>query len=545
MARIAEYFAPEGDTTLRPSETGAEAHFRTGRIIQSEARLAGSELGNAISTVGDQVAKVVYDHASQSQKVASAAGGIETLDGLQQAWTEAQKNIDPHNMPEARQAWLDNYAKPLLDKYTQGAGWTEDDQKFRQGQVDRFLEHLTLTTGADMASAANHAMAVDLGRMKDSGAAAVFNNPHSLDLMLGEAEQGVGHITGGAKGASADAVNAAKTTVLKQINGSYVQAAVRGMLAKGDTAGAEAMLHNPKYASEVDPGAMFSEINQIKTTQKSLAAQSRIAANQERQMALEGNVDRFLAMGAVKNADGRVVGFNPTPQMGDTLTRLLAAGALPPAQAESLTRWYTAETERMAAGRTSPTTDPNLLGNFQQRSLLGSGSPGSLTPVELNQALYDHRITLQEHDRFDTTIKEVDADPVKKADGAALKEYMDSVRQIYTKAPIAALTMPENSAAWANFQSRVTDYVRTWRAQNPGANINSLFDTHNPQNPLAVMPADQMQNEARAQLNARAAVAVPAQAGNKVQLPGGTTLRGQRAGESDAHYQAFLRTGQE
>src|SRR5262249_38094643 len=232
MPKIATYEAPQG-LGLKPSETGIESTAAAARRLQgdySEAATAqeatGRRLASAVEQAGDMAVKFI-DHQQISHGAVALAGLIQQKT---KEWDDASKASDP-NDPTTAQRFLDQNLEPALQQFKSGF-LTERGQQWAEQHIESFRSHMYNKTSADMATNAGIA-AVNNHRQTVNGlAAAVYNDPSSLDFSLRTLEGSVGASVDSSPTLKGTAAARIKTELLQKGKEEIIKSAVTGMIAR-------------------------------------------------------------------------------------------------------------------------------------------------------------------------------------------------------------------------------------------------------------------------------------------------------------------------
>lgn len=206
MANIKQFDTPA--LGLRPSETGIETVAgnarRSGAFYNQEAGAleglaaseknafgsAGRALGSGIQAAGD--AYVNYqDHKEIS---AGAALGTQFMANKADEWNKiiSDPKLDP-NDPSLKAKFMDGLETDL-QKFKDDSGYftTEKSQQFAEQFVDRFRQHMSDKTSADMSTLAGVALKVNVQKTINGFSSMVASDPSSVDFALKSVDHAIG-----------------------------------------------------------------------------------------------------------------------------------------------------------------------------------------------------------------------------------------------------------------------------------------------------------------------------------------------------------------
>lgn len=207
MANIQNFQTPALD--LRPTEEGintiAGNARRVGTFYHEGAGAleglaateknafgsAGRALGGGIEAAGDAYVNYL-DHKEIS---AGAAKGTQLMSTLSDAWnrTISDPKIDP-NDPTIKQKFMEQNLEPALQQFKEDSGFftTDKSQQFAEQFVERFRQHMSDKTSADMSTLAGVALKVNVQKTINGFSSMVASDPSSVDFALKSVDHAIG-----------------------------------------------------------------------------------------------------------------------------------------------------------------------------------------------------------------------------------------------------------------------------------------------------------------------------------------------------------------
>lgn len=269
MPNIKEFDSPID--SLHPSDQGVQANVQAARRIGSILHQEGDSIGGGISEAGTQ-----YEGEVTRQQITHGlAGQAQTWSSLTDSWNAAAKG--PNAMdPTLAQNWRQSVLEPALQAYQQGFS-TKEGQTWAAEQAAHMRQHFTETTTADAGTLAGMSSLTDLQTSADHFQTAAYNDPASLDTILGALDKGFRAAVGAHTQLTAE--DAARVTgqPLQTAKAAVVQSAFRGMIESGPAGIAEArrLLGSGKYGEYIgDPAPMLDRATEVENRNASMQRQA-------------------------------------------------------------------------------------------------------------------------------------------------------------------------------------------------------------------------------------------------------------------------------
>lgn len=283
--RISEYGRQEA------GDAAQSAHI----IEQGAARL-----GSTAAEVGNQVEKQQTLHeVSQGAAASSALLANGAAD-----WDNTLKTADPNNLGQARQDFLDRQQK-RYDQFSSGFS-TGQGKLWGAEHVANLQTHFNEKTIADVSRAAGESLKINVAQTADNLAAAIHNDPSTLDAALTTMKSSIDAMVANAHGLSGEDAIGARSSLNEEAQRRLAHLGVASTMDHNVAAG-EAMLSG-KYGSLLRPEDVQELQNYGKAVTRAKQADADHATlNQMRaeQKASEAQANRFLSSMAPPGPDGR------------------------------------------------------------------------------------------------------------------------------------------------------------------------------------------------------------------------------------------------
>lgn len=496
---IPEFNAPiEG---LRPSESGIQAAVQAGRRIGVFYHQAGEALGSGTAEVGN----AVQDEQFRQELSHGLAAQSQLWSTLTDSWNQTAKGADPNDASVAAK-WRDSVLEPALTQWTD-AFTTTKGRVYAEEQAARMRQHFFESTAADQSTLAGIASLTNLQTMGHQYGQTAFNDPSSLDTILGAFDTGYRASVNAHTGLTADMAARVTGEPLLTMKSDIVKQAIDGLLESGPNGIAEArrLLTSGKYAQYIsDPSQFLDRATAIET--RNAAMERQQTAEQERQMRIEGATAETAIFNDISNTI-RGGGEPTAAQVKATYEWAAKYGGLLPGENSSLQSLL----DRGMTDANSlryQTSNPQVAESFYNRALLPATDPKALTQVEVDRAFtVDHTLSSQDHERLTQQItnRGKQDTPEARAYNIALKQLdqdlATKMRPYLTDAPAMNADGtpnilgtgghdPNGSAAWGEARRVAHEIFDAWvkSGQDPMTAEDIMMNSANPRNFLRTLP---------------------------------------------------------
>ena len=405
-------------STIQPNNRAAQARARTAAGDASTYSQIGQQIGGAVSNLGS-VVQAGADYYAQKELSQGAALVTKHLNDYTTEWQERAKNSNP-NDATIRDTFLNDFLYPKMDEFV-GSFDTAKGREWAQGQAERIKRHFNDTTRADVGSRAATAAAMNAASMVSNLGNVTYRDPTSLDTAL-DILRGVNDTTklnlalDPATAARFDAGFAEQATTIT----------VAGLKGFADAnpeqflADMEAGAYD-KYDEFLDPDTKSTLRKYAANVQKAKVSDAASAAVERRRIEQE-NIDaaantiyqEFFDVkedGAIHIKDGAA-------------SATLQLGMMPGANESLVTSMLGAQRaiRNDEDKRIKSTSDPVLVGDFEDRSFLPEDDPNRLSMEQLYRARSAGELSNQDFGYFRQAL--LTKDPVVMADRKVYDEWV-------------------------------------------------------------------------------------------------------------------------
>lgn len=295
---IRTYDAPQG-LGINPTEMGIDATVNAAKriggfynqVADAYNTVAGlkNDEGNRIAGAVKDVGQVAVDYEDHREINAGAAKGTELMANATASWNKiiSDPKIDP-NDPAIAQKFMAEQLQPALDQFQQGFN-TEKSQQFAEQFVDRFRNHMSEKTTADMMGLAKIAVTTNIEKTQNALGSMVANDPSSLDAAL----ETYRHTVDASVGSSPTLDGVTKAAVRGEIGlkgqEAIVKSAISGMITKNPNIDLDAI--QKKYGE-------YIKVDEMKMFQKAAQSQAKVDFLQNKAMEAYQDKQRERAAGA-------------------------------------------------------------------------------------------------------------------------------------------------------------------------------------------------------------------------------------------------------
>jgi hypothetical protein len=471
---IVEYNNPID--TLHPSEQGVQAAVQAGRRIGVFYHQMGEDVGGAVAEVGKQY----QDEVTRQQVSHGLAAQSQLWASLTDSWNQTAKGADP-NDPSVAAKWRTEQLEPALQAWG-NAFTTTQGKTYAAEEMARMRQHFTESTQADQSTLAGIASVQNLITMGEQYKQTAFNDPSSLDTILGALDKGYRASVSMHTAMSAEEAARVTGEPLTQMKAAVAKSAIEGMIESGPNGIAEArrLLASGKYAEYIgDPTELLN---------RATATEERNNSMQRQQTELDEHTDRIQG-----EAAGSAI-FN------DISATIRAGGQPTPTQIKAASDWSNHDTGHgttwggLIPGRNDAlqslldrsitdansmrfqTSNPQVTEGFYNRALFDSSDPNALTQAEVDKAFtVDHTISSDDHQRLTEELRKRDKPNSDMMQATKLldQNLMSTMRPFLTNAP--ALNAdgtpnilgtgghdPNGTAAWGEARRESREVLQAW-----------------------------------------------------------------------------------
>lgn len=274
MPNIRDFNAPS-DLGLRPDDRAAESTANSGRRIAalySEVGDAKSDIGRRASSAVRDVGEVAVKYAEHREISQGAATAATTLSNLDTAWNNMVKNADP-NDPSVAAKFKEQVLEPTLEKLGSGP-ITEGGQKFAEAAVERFRNHFTTKTSADMATLASVAAKKNIDTLTNQLSNAALTDPTSLKTSLDMVEHSIGSMVDSSPNLRGVEGAKLRMELTQSSQAAIVKAAAIGAISVNPDAGLK-QFSGPEYSKYISG----TELKQLQQQAQTVERARRVDEN--------------------------------------------------------------------------------------------------------------------------------------------------------------------------------------------------------------------------------------------------------------------------
>jgi hypothetical protein len=266
MPQIPEYNPRIGG--LQPSERGTTAELqaarRTGAFYNEAAGMisAGarsqSEAASDVARSASGVARDVSEAAIQQENFAGhrevsagAASGAQLFANLSDQWDKTVKKADP-NDPSVAAKFREQVLEPALEEFKGGYSNTDRGMQWSESWTERTRNHFFQKTSADMSTLAADAVAVNVRNLSNASQTTALKSPdfHTIDYLLGEADNSVGQIVDSSSLKGADSARV-RTKLTEDMKEKIVKSGAMGAIQKSGDPEATADEFTKRYPNYI------------------------------------------------------------------------------------------------------------------------------------------------------------------------------------------------------------------------------------------------------------------------------------------------------
>lgn len=293
--------------TLKPSDEGDKALARAGSLEDMYAKQAGSEVGGAVKSIGQDVSQ----HETLTELSEGGAALATLTNNLHTQWQQMAAKADP-NDKTIQGTFLNENLEPQLDKF-QSAFDTEAGQKWGVERANDLRQHLYTTTSADMMIRSGNAVKQNLSIQATQLADLAEKNPGSMDQSLSQIDamiEGIKQNNPGLKGADDIAYDMKNNVVKSGLKGLADQNPAAAIKASMD-ANVNGYLSATDQKNIISYAKVQAQAKSVEQQQKeAFVAQQQKTANEK----VVGDVSSQIASGKAPVATAVVADKSLSPE---------------------------------------------------------------------------------------------------------------------------------------------------------------------------------------------------------------------------------------
>lgn len=282
---------------LSPDDRAARSTSFAANTVRASYSELGRELGSGISALGEAYSK----YQTQQELSAGLSTSAAFMDNGTTAVDVVFKNSDP-NDPSTAQRVMDEYIDPNLDAW-KASFQTEGGKRWAEQQAARMREHFFEKAAGLQGFQAGRAAVQNIGDLDTSGSNTVFQDPASLGMMLGMADNAIKTIVGANPHLDARTATQIETELREKLRTNWAQSAMRGAARANPDAAMEALQSGKLAGADINTLLSAEEKDRLfgyaEDIKRSRASDARAAETSERQK-LEREADAFLTSAYAK-----------------------------------------------------------------------------------------------------------------------------------------------------------------------------------------------------------------------------------------------------
>lgn len=502
MAGIEEYSAPA--LNLQPSQVGINATAQAARRVQgayNEIAAAETDMGKRIAGAFEGTANVALKYVEHQEISKGAVEFAKMQARATEMWNESAKQADPSD-PSTGPKFLEKL-EPNLEKF--GTSFlTEAGQKWAQGRVGSFREHMITKVRADQATMAGQALAVNLDQTKNALSTTVRSDPSSVSESLKTWEETVHGLVETSPSLTAVQASKVRTELLQHGKSEIVKSALIGLAAQNPDA-AMKEIESGKWAEFVsgpDAKAIVANAKQqirAERVDQTYQRHQEEVEKKNRSEAAESTYMKSIFSDDPKTASGVTAkDIVNDPDLSNSSKRILLG---------VVDRVTKPEAPARVSQQTSMQLFSRIHADADDHNRIKDTGP-------IDKAFIDGKLTRTDHDWLRREFVAA-RNPEGEAIGIVQKNFLTTIRPLIDKSNLLQGTLDgPGSEQYYRFQHYVAQQVATYRRE--GKNVFDLFDPSKPDyiaKPGALAPfqktlAESIRDRSRAAPAPRSAPAV-------------------------------------
>jgi hypothetical protein len=435
MAEIKQYRnSVEG---LQTTDRAADALVRAGREQSANYGVAGAyinRIGEAADSAIQQAGRVATDYMASKEINDGAPAFMGVYAERQKTW-EDQLKTDPNN-PTLQAKFLEDTETQLQkfrDNFT-----TERGQKWAEGRIDAFRQHLVEKTTADISNVAASQVKVKWDQTTNASSAMAANDPASTKFLLENYNASIDGLVDGNTRLSASQSAQIKEQFKQAGAEKIVRAAVLSVTMKNPAAG-EAMAKDPAFAKYIDGVEIRQQAQLADRVNKAEARAAKSAQHEQQIMANDQAISQIVG-GTLPEQPGGPLRVPPNSWVN--LRKAAQQEGMKPERIEATVRYLKA----IETGLEKVKSDPDVLEDFDKR--LGTGT---LTVDQIRDAAATRMLSPTDTRRYGALVNM--KDPVRVNANRYFNDGVMSFKSSITKSDVVSgVPDPEGDQRYGQFR---------------------------------------------------------------------------------------------